>query len=91
VGYYGVYEIRLVKDLRISGHDPIINVAAGLQHELSGLVGRMGAGGWVVALGVLVIAGLVVSRRFRAAPVGDVAVPFSPPAPPPASPRTAER
>jgi cytochrome c-type biogenesis protein len=49
VAYYGGYELRLVKNVRASGHDPVVNVASGLQQRLSELVGRVGAG-WLVGL-----------------------------------------
>jgi cytochrome c-type biogenesis protein len=65
VAYYGSYELRLVKNLRASGQDPVVNLAAHVQHELSGLVGRLGAGWFVVALAGLVLATLLLSRRRR--------------------------
>ena len=65
VAYYGWYELRLVKDLRSSGQDPIVNLALNVQRELSGVVGRLGAGWFVLVLVVLVLAALVLSRRRR--------------------------
>ncbi|AGZ43708.1 cytochrome c biogenesis CcdA family protein [Actinoplanes friuliensis] len=65
VAYYGWYELRLVKDLRTSGQDPVVNLAADLQRELSGVVGRLGAGWFVLLLAVLVLAALLLSRRRR--------------------------
>jgi cytochrome c-type biogenesis protein len=65
VAYYGWYELRLVKDLRTSGHDPVVNLASELQHRLSEAVGRVGAGWLVLSLAILVLAGLA-SRRPRA-------------------------
>jgi cytochrome c-type biogenesis protein len=64
VAYYGTYELRLVRDLGASGHDPVVNVASGLQHLLSGLVGRVGAGSLLGLLLSLVVVGLI-SRRPR--------------------------
>jgi hypothetical protein len=66
VAYYGWYELRLVTDLRTSGHDPVVNIASRVQHGLSGLVGRVGAGWLVLFLLFLVLVGLLVSRRPRA-------------------------
>ena len=65
VAYYGWYELRLVKDLRTSGQDPIVNLAANVQRELSGLVGRLGAGWFVLLLAGMVLAALLLSRRRR--------------------------
>ena len=65
VAYYGWYELRLVKDLRTSGHDPIVNIASGLQHGLSEAVSRVGAGWLVLALATLVLVGLLGLRRPR--------------------------
>jgi cytochrome c-type biogenesis protein len=65
VAYYGAYELRLVKNLRTSGHDPVVNVASGLQHRLSDLVGRVGAAWLVGFLLVLIVVGLLASRRPR--------------------------
>jgi cytochrome c-type biogenesis protein len=65
VAYYGWYELRLVNNLRSSGQDPVVNLAADLQHGLSGLVGRLGAGWFGLLLAVLVLAALVLSRRRR--------------------------
>jgi cytochrome c biogenesis protein CcdA len=63
VAYYGSYELRLVNDLRTSGHDPVVAVASGVQHRLSEVVGRVGAGWLVVLLFGLVLAGVWFSRR----------------------------
>jgi cytochrome c biogenesis protein CcdA len=62
VAYYGAYELRLVRDLRAAGRDPVINAAAGLQHRLAALVGDLGAGRLVLLLAVLLLAGLVAGR-----------------------------
>ncbi|BCJ56319.1 cytochrome C biogenesis protein CcdA [Actinoplanes sp. NBRC 14428] len=65
VAYYGWYELRIVKDLRTSGQDPVVNLASNAQRELSGLVGRLGAGWFALVLAVLVLAALLLSRRRR--------------------------
>lgn len=65
VAYYGWYELRLVKDLRTAGQDPVVNLASDVQHELSGVVGRLGAGWFVLLLAVLVLAAFLLSRRGR--------------------------
>ncbi|MEU7906784.1 cytochrome c biogenesis CcdA family protein [Actinoplanes sp. NPDC049118] len=70
VAYYGWYELRLAGDLRQSGRDPVVNFASGVQHELSGAVGRVGAGWFALLLAVLVLAALLLSRR-RRAPAGS--------------------
>jgi cytochrome c biogenesis protein CcdA len=66
VAYYGWYELRLAGNLRVSGTDPVVNLAGDLQRGLSGLVGRLGAGWFVLLLAVLVLAALVAARRRRA-------------------------
>ncbi|GGQ81971.1 cytochrome c biogenesis CcdA family protein [Couchioplanes azureus] len=63
VAYYGWYELRLAGDRRASGRDPVVNLASDLQRQLSDLVGRLGAGGFLLALAVLVLAALLLSRR----------------------------
>lgn len=65
VAWYGWYEIRLTRNLRTSGQDPVVNLATGVQHELSGLVGRLGAGWFALMLAGLVLAALLLSRRRR--------------------------
>jgi cytochrome c-type biogenesis protein len=65
VAYYGSYELRLVRDLRSSGHDPVVNVASGLQHRLSALVGDVGVGWLAGTLLALVLVGLLLARRPR--------------------------
>ena len=65
VAYYGWYELRIVKNVRTSGQDPVVNLAANVQHELSGLVGRLGAGWFGLLLAVLMLAALLLSRRRR--------------------------
>ncbi|WP_242624641.1 cytochrome c biogenesis CcdA family protein [Krasilnikovia cinnamomea] len=63
VAYYGWYELRLARDLRVSGHDPLVAAATGLQRRISDLIGGVGAGWLAVALLVLVAAGLRWQRR----------------------------
>jgi cytochrome c-type biogenesis protein len=65
VAYYGWYELRIVKDLRTSGQDPVVNLASDVQRELSGVVGRVGAGWFVLVLAGLILATLVLSGRRR--------------------------
>jgi cytochrome c biogenesis protein CcdA len=65
VAYYGWYELRVVKDVRTSGQDPVVNLASDVQHELSGLVGRLGASWFGLLLAVLTLAALLLSRRRR--------------------------
>jgi cytochrome c biogenesis protein CcdA len=67
VAYYGWYELRIGRDARTSGHDPVIAVASDIQHRLAGLVGGLGAGRLAVALAVLLLVGIVAGRRARRA------------------------
>jgi cytochrome c biogenesis protein CcdA len=67
VAYYGWYELRLVKDLRNSGHDPVVNVASDVQRTVSTLVGRAGPGWLAGLLLAMVFVGVFVSRRSRSA------------------------
>jgi cytochrome c biogenesis protein CcdA len=62
IGYYGWYELRLVRDLRTSGQDPVIRVAEQAQHRLAEGVGTVGAGWLVVALIGLSVAGWTAGR-----------------------------
>jgi cytochrome c-type biogenesis protein len=66
VAYYGWYELRLVKDLRTSGHDPVVNAASDVQRTLSALVGRAGPGWLAGLLLAMVFVGVLGSRRSRA-------------------------
>jgi len=65
VAYYGWYELRLVRDLRASGQDPVVNLASNVQQELSNVIGRLGAGWFVLMLAVLALAAVLLSRRRR--------------------------
>jgi hypothetical protein len=66
VAYYGVYEVRLAEDLRRAGADPVVNAAAVVQQWLAGQVSTAGAAGLVLALIVLVTAGLLAGLSRRA-------------------------
>jgi cytochrome c-type biogenesis protein len=63
VAYYGWYELRLAGNLRLSGTDPVVNAASEVQHTISGLVGRIGAGWLVTALVLLAAVGLAGTLR----------------------------
>jgi cytochrome c-type biogenesis protein len=67
VAYYGWYELRLARDLRLAGRDPIVAAAGRAQQWLAGLVDSLGAPALALLLAVLVlgslIAGLVRHRR----------------------------
>jgi cytochrome c-type biogenesis protein len=62
VAYYGRYELRLAGNLRLSASDPVVNAASAVQHAVSGLVGRVGAGWLAVVLVLLAAAGLAGAR-----------------------------
>lgn len=59
VGYYGLYEVRLLS-ANGSPQDPVIAVAGRLQGALAGLVHQHGGWPWLVALAVIVA--VVISR-----------------------------
>ncbi len=63
VAYYGWYELRIGRNPRTSGHDPVIAVASDIQHRLAGAVGELGAGWLAVVLAVLLLVGVVAGRR----------------------------
>ncbi|HUO36509.1 MAG TPA: cytochrome c biogenesis protein CcdA, partial [Mycobacterium sp.] len=65
IGYYGVYEIRVVGRAG-NPADPVIIAAGRLQGVLAGWVYRHGAGPWLVALGLLVVGALAWIWRARA-------------------------
>jgi cytochrome c biogenesis protein CcdA len=67
VAYYGWYELRLARDLRLAGHDPVVAAAGVVQEWLAGVVSAAGAGTFAVLLGVLTL-GFVVFRRSTALP-----------------------
>jgi cytochrome c-type biogenesis protein len=62
VGYYGWYELRLARNPRGAGADPVVNAAAQLQRWLAELVSTAGAVTLGVVLAVLVVAPVVVRR-----------------------------
>ncbi|SBS70715.1 Cytochrome c biogenesis protein transmembrane region [uncultured Mycobacterium sp.] len=62
VGYYGLYEIRLFS-ADGNAADPIIAAAGRLQGTVAGWVYRTSAWPWVVALAVLVAAGVALRLR----------------------------
>jgi cytochrome c-type biogenesis protein len=72
VAYYGWYELRLTRDLRLAGRDPIVAAATDLQQRLAGWVSATGAVPFAVALMILmlfvVVRLVVVRRRGRALP-----------------------
>ena len=59
VGYYGVYELRLISGARADPQDVVISGAGRLQGALAGWVHQHGAWPWAVALTVLVVGALV--------------------------------
>lgn len=69
VGYYGLYEIRLFHGGG-SAQDPVIGAAGRIQRALAGWVYQHGAWPWLLAVGLLTIAGgaLWMRRRRRAVP-----------------------
>jgi cytochrome c-type biogenesis protein len=67
VAYYGWYELRLARDLRAAGHDPLVAAAGRLQQWLAALVDDIGAPGLLAALGVLLVLAFLM-RRSRALP-----------------------
>ena len=69
VGYYGLYEIRLFRGGG-SAQDPIIGAAGRIQRALAGWVYQHGAWPWLLAVGLLTVAGgaLWVRRRRRTVP-----------------------
>ena len=66
VGYYGLYEIRLFHGGG-SAQDPVIGAAGRIQRALAGWVYQHGAWPWLLAVGLLTVAGgaLWVRRRRR--------------------------
>lgn len=68
VAYYGWYELRLARDLRLAGHDPLVAAAGGVQRWLSDLVGAVGAVPPAVLLAALVLVPVVLARRARTLP-----------------------
>ena len=90
VAYYGWYELRLARNLRLAGSDPVVAFATGWQQRLAGWVDS--AGPVPFAIVFLVLLGLVVARRRRRAlpPDGPSGVRTGPAAAGPTSPLRAE-
>ncbi|GAB1691274.1 cytochrome c biogenesis CcdA family protein [Krasilnikovia sp. M28-CT-15] len=65
VAYYGWYELRLARDLRVAGHDPLVAAATAVQQRISDLLGGVGAAWLATVLVALVAAGLWWPRRPR--------------------------
>lgn len=67
VGYYGLYELRLVTGAAANPQDTVISAAGRLQGALAGWVHEHGAWPWVVVLIVLVLGALASTwvRRAR--------------------------
>ncbi|RSM58538.1 cytochrome C biogenesis protein [Actinoplanes sp. ATCC 53533] len=65
VAYYGWYELRLAKDLRASGQDPVVNLASNVQRELSSVVSRLGVGWFMLLLAGLILTAFLLSRHRR--------------------------
>ncbi|GFG76471.1 cytochrome c biogenesis CcdA family protein [Mycobacterium botniense] len=65
VGYYGVYEVRVVADTRVNSPDVVISAAERIQATLAGWVHQHGGWPWGAALGVLVLGALAGRRRRR--------------------------
>ncbi|MFI5898175.1 cytochrome c biogenesis CcdA family protein [Actinoplanes sp. NPDC051513] len=71
VAYYGWYELRLARDLRLAGRDPVVAAAGGVQQRLAAVVDSIGPITLAVLLAVLVLGPLIVGlakRRGRALP-----------------------
>ena len=67
VGYYGLYEVRLVNgDTQIDPQDRVITAAGRLQGAVAGWVHQHGAWPWVLALAALVACALVGALYRRA-------------------------
>jgi cytochrome c-type biogenesis protein len=63
VAYYGWYELRLARDLRAAGTDPVVNAAGAVQRSLTGAVGGIGVSWWLLTLVALAGAGLLLARK----------------------------
>ena len=70
VAYYGWYELRLARDLRLAGHDRVVAAAGAAQEWLAGVVSSAGAVPFVVLFGVLTLGslGFRLLRRSTALP-----------------------
>ena len=81
VAYYGWYELRLARDLRLAGHDPVVAAAGAVQAWLAGVVSSAGAVPFVALFGVLTLGSLGFGPFRRqtalppAGPTGDRTAP----------------
>lgn len=90
VAYYGWYELRLTRNLRLAGRDPVVAFASDVQQRVAGWVDAAGPVPLAVALTLLLVA-VVVSRRGRTLPPdGPSGVRTDPAAAGPTSPLRAE-
>lgn len=84
VAYYGWYELRLARDLRLAGRDPLVAAAGRVQQWLAALVD---AAGPVPLLGLLVVGvGLAIWRARPLPPDGPAEAGTDPAAAGPTSP-----
>jgi cytochrome c biogenesis protein CcdA len=66
VGYYGLFELRLITGASVNPQDVVITSAGRVQGVLAGWVYQHGVWPWAVALLVLVLGGLAGTWRRRA-------------------------
>jgi hypothetical protein len=66
VGYYGLFELRLITGASVNPQDVVITTAGRVQGVLAGWVYQHGVWPWAVALLVLVLGGLAGTWRRRA-------------------------
>jgi cytochrome c-type biogenesis protein len=81
VAYYGWYELRLARDLRAAGHDPLVAAAGRLQQWLAALVDDIGAPGLLAALGVLLVLAFLMRRSRALSPAREEPVTAGPTSP----------
>jgi cytochrome c biogenesis protein CcdA len=67
VAYYGWYELRLARDLRLAGRDPVVAFAGSVQQRLAAWLDAIGAVPLAIVLLALVL-GVVARGRVRALP-----------------------
>jgi cytochrome c-type biogenesis protein len=63
VGYYGVYEFRLVFFAQTNPQDPVIEAAAAIQQTLAGWLSDVGVRSLIVMLAVLVLGAVLLGKR----------------------------
>lgn len=63
VAWYGWYELRLARDLRTAGTDPVVNAAGAVQRQLTAVITQFGGAWWLSALVALACIGLVLASR----------------------------